>query len=75
MRLSDFWRLMDDEFGEGYARSLARDHVLGALGNRTAMQALESGIGPREVWVALCDDMDVPQARRLGKEHKPRKTG
>jgi len=39
VRLSDFWRLMDDEFGAGYARSLARDHVLGALGNRTAAQA------------------------------------
>ena len=25
MRMSDFWRLMDDEFGAAYARSLARD--------------------------------------------------
>jgi hypothetical protein len=75
VRLSDFWRLMDDEFGAGYARSLARDHVLGALGNRTPAQALEAGIGPREVWLALCDDMDVPESRRLGKDHRPRKTG
>jgi hypothetical protein len=68
MRLSDFWRLMDDEFGAAYARSLARDHVLGALGNRTPLEALESGIKPREVWLALCADMDVPPERRLGKE-------
>jgi len=68
MRISDFWRLMDDEFGAGYARSLARDHVLAALGNRTLMQALESGTAPREVWLALCADMDVPKERWLGKE-------
>lgn len=68
VRLSDFWRLMDDEFGAAYARSLARDHVLAALGNRTPLQALESGIMPREAWLALCVDMDVPVEHRLGKE-------
>src|SRR5450756_1702493 len=68
MRMSDFWRLMDDEFGAAYARSLARDHVLGALGNRTPLEALEAGVKPREAWLALCVDMDVPVERRLGKE-------
>jgi len=68
MRISDFWRLMDDEFGAAYAHSLARDHVLGALGDRTPMQALESGITPRETWLALCADMDVPAERWLGQE-------
>src|SRR5665811_258521 len=70
MRMSDFWRLMDDEFGAAYARSLARDHVLGALGNRTPLEAIESGVKPREAWLALCVDMDVPVERRLGKELK-----
>ena len=59
---------MDDEFGDGYAGSLARDHVLGALGNRTAVQALADGEPPRAVWEALCIDMDVPQERRLGRD-------
>jgi hypothetical protein len=68
MRTSDFWRLMDDEFGAAYAHSLARDHVLGALGNSSPLQALDSGIKPREVWLALCADMDVPKERWLGKE-------
>jgi len=68
MRISDFWRLMDDEFGAGYARSLARDHVLAALGNRTPIQVLESGTAPRDAWLALCADMDVPKERWLGKE-------
>jgi hypothetical protein len=68
MRISDFWRLMEDEFGAAYAHSLARDHVLGALDNRTALQGLESGTAPREVWRALCADMDVPAERWLGRE-------
>jgi len=68
MRMSDFWRLMEDEFGAAHARSLARDHVLGALGNRTPLDAMESGTRPREAWLALCDDLDVPLERRLGKE-------
>ena len=73
MRLSKFWTLMNDEFGESYAGSLARDHVIGALGNRTALRALEDGQSPRTVWLALCDDMDVPESRRLGVEHRARK--
>jgi hypothetical protein len=68
MRMSDFWALMDDEFGAAYAHSLARDHVLGALGNLTPLQALESGVKPREAWLALCADMDVPAERWLGRE-------
>ncbi|MBP6995015.1 MAG: DUF3046 domain-containing protein [Phycicoccus sp.] len=68
MRLSRFWDLMDEEFGEGYSRSLAGRHVLGSLGGRTALQALDDNVAPREVWLALCDDMDVPEERRFGKD-------
>lgn len=71
MRLSHFWTLMNDEFGPTYAGTLARDHVLGSLGNRTVQQALEDGEPPRAVWLALCDDMDVPESRRLGVDRKP----
>ncbi|WP_411285852.1 DUF3046 domain-containing protein [Lapillicoccus sp.] len=74
MRLSQFWSLMNDEFGVAYAASLARDHTLSSLGSRTAAEALEAGISPREVWAALCDDMDVPVERRHGKTlREPRK--
>lgn len=65
--MSHFRSLMDDEFGPTYAGSLARDHVLGALGGRTVDQALADGESPRTVWEALCDDMDVPAERRHGK--------
>jgi len=75
VRLSHFWQLMDDEFGPAYARSLARDHVLGAMGNRTVNQALEQHERPREVWLALCEDMDVPPEHRLGKDETSRRKG
>jgi Protein of unknown function (DUF3046) len=66
VRHSDFWRLMDDEFGAAYARSVAADQVISALGGRTAVEALGAGTDPREVWLAVCEAMSVPQERRLG---------
>jgi hypothetical protein len=75
VRLRQFWMLMDDEFGPRYAASLARDQALDAFGGRTAHEALEAGTPPREVWLALCDALDVPAERRLGKERPPRRTG
>lgn len=68
MRMSQFWSLMEGEFGAGYAHTLARHQVLGSLGDRTAEDALGAGIPPREVWHALCDAMDVPEERRLGED-------
>lgn len=59
---------MADEFGDGYARTLAAGHHLHALGDRTAVAALDDGVRPREVWHALCEDLDVPPERRLGRD-------
>jgi hypothetical protein len=72
VRLSEFRRLMNDEFGEAYAGTVARRHSIRALGSRTAEEALEAGVPPRTVWLALCDDMDVPEERRFGKDRKAR---
>ena len=66
MRHSDFWRLMDDEFGPAYARSVASDQVVAALGGRTAVEALDAGVAPRDVWAGVCEAMHVPVERRLG---------
>lgn len=73
MRLSDFWRLMDDEFGPAYSRVLAADLVLGSLGGRTATEALSRGTEPKAVWLAVCDVQDVPAERRLGRDIQPKK--
>jgi hypothetical protein len=60
VRLSEFWALMEQEFGVGYAAIVAETHTLGALAGRTAAQALEDGEPPRTVWRAVCSDLDVP---------------
>ncbi|WP_369052970.1 DUF3046 domain-containing protein [Kineococcus terrestris] len=68
MRHSEFWTLVEDEFGAAYGRSLAADQVLLALEDRTPRQALDAGVDPKAVWLALCEAMDVPPERRLGKD-------
>lgn len=68
MRMSDFWGLVDGEFGPGPGRTLVRDHVLSALGHRTGEAALAGGVEPRAVWAAICDDLDVPPERRWGRD-------
>ncbi|RLK53001.1 DUF3046 domain-containing protein [Microbacterium telephonicum] len=65
MRLSELRRAVDAEFGARGA-SLVEDLVLAPLGNRTPAQALAAGVDPREVWLALCDETDVPEPRRHG---------
>lgn len=72
MRISEFWRLMDDEFGTGYSRVLASDLVLTELAGRTAVEALRDGFDPKAVWLAVCEMQDVPQDKRWGRDTKPR---
>ncbi len=66
MRAREFYTLLDDVFGPEYARTLARELVISDLGDRTAVDALEDGVAPRDVWHALCVAMDVPLSRRDG---------
>lgn len=73
MWLSEFWTLMRDEFGDGPAQALAHSHVLAALGDRTAEEALAAGEPPRAVWLALARDLDVPEERLLGREEPHRR--
>ena len=73
MKLSEFWTNMDYEFGAGYARVLAGDLVFGSLGNMTALEALEAGVAPKDVWLAVCETQDIPEVRRLGPDREPRR--
>ncbi|MFT4235455.1 MAG: DUF3046 domain-containing protein [Microbacterium sp.] len=64
MRRSEFLRAVEAEFG-ARSVSLMNDLVLPGL-SRTAVEALDVGVPPREIWAALCDEMDVPDSRRHG---------
>ncbi len=70
MKRSEFQRAVDAEFGDR-GTSLVNDLQLSALGDRTSAQALAAGMPPREIWLALCDAMDVPDSRRLGRDCRP----
>lgn len=61
MRLTEFHERVTVRFGTVYGTSVLVDHVLTALGGRTAAQAIEDGAEPRDVWWALCADFDVPR--------------
>ncbi|HYH29402.1 MAG TPA: DUF3046 domain-containing protein [Pseudonocardia sp.] len=64
MRLTYFRELMEGEFGAVRAASVSRDHVFAELDGRTVEEALEAGVEPRQVWLAVCNAYDVPPARR-----------
>lgn len=64
VRLTEFWERMQERFGPAYADSVARDQVIGGLGNRTAREALEAGEDVRAVWLAVCEHFDVPVRER-----------
>lgn len=67
MKISDFRRLMDEEFGPGNAGVIETSLVLPSLGV-TAERALEAGTEPKRVWRDVCDLQGVPESRRLGRD-------
>jgi hypothetical protein len=64
VRLTEFWKRMNEQFGEGYADSVAKDHVLAELGGRTIEQALADGEPAKKVWQAVVATFDVPPRLR-----------
>jgi hypothetical protein len=55
---------MREQFGDVYAESVAKDHVIAALGGRTVNQALADGEDVKVVWRAVCDAFRVPERLR-----------
>jgi hypothetical protein len=60
VRLTEFNDRVVLRFGTAYGASVLADHVLTGFGGRTAAQAIEDGVDPRDVWRALCVDFDMP---------------
>ena len=59
MRLTDFWNRMETRFGATYARSVAADYRLPALG-ATIDEAIAAGVETKDIWRAVCDEFDIP---------------
>lgn len=67
MRLTEFTRLITDEFGDSEGRWIAHSHVLPTLGG-TPDELIDRGLDPARVWAQLCEDFDIPEERRLGRD-------
>ena len=64
MRLQEFWSRLDRQFGSMRAQSVARDHVFSSLGGRSAVDAIQAGLPVRRVWLAICEEFEVPAKER-----------
>jgi hypothetical protein len=51
---------MNQQFGERYAESVAKDYVMAELDGRTIEQALADGESAKKVWQAVVHTFDVP---------------
>jgi len=67
VKVSEFRRAVDEEFGETHGRVLVRELVLDELDGRTAERALAEGEAAGRVWMALCRANDVPHERWHGR--------
>ncbi|MCI1901584.1 MAG: DUF3046 domain-containing protein [Bifidobacteriaceae bacterium] len=69
MREREFWQLLEEVFGRSYGRALSHDQGLTELDGRSVVEALDDGVEPRVVWNVLCDQMEIPDSKRWGKDH------
>ena len=60
VRHTEFWARMEAALGDAYYRSWADSFVMAELGGRTASQAIEAGISPKEVWAAVWRALELP---------------
>ena len=55
---------MSRQFWSMRAESVARDHVFATLGGLTAVDAIDAGLPVRKVWLAICEEYEVPAKER-----------
>jgi hypothetical protein len=64
VRHTEFWARMDHHLGAAYARVWASQFVMASLGGRTAQEALDAGVEPKQVWRAVCEALELPASER-----------
>jgi hypothetical protein len=55
---------MEAALGAGYYRVWAGQYVIADLDRRTAQEALDAGVPPKEVWRAVWQALELPASER-----------
>lgn len=64
VRVTEFWERMREQFGPAYADAVARDQVIRTLDGRSPLAALDAGVDPKQVWLAVCEHFELPVSIR-----------
>jgi hypothetical protein len=64
VRHTEFWARMEQALGVGYDRVWADQIVLGDLDGRTAREALDAGVPPKQVWRVVWRALELPDSER-----------
>jgi len=64
VRHTEFWARMQHALGAAYATSWAKQFVMADLDERTAQEALDAGVPPKQVWAAVWCALDLPASER-----------
>ena len=55
---------MEHALGAAYHRAWAGQFVMADLDGRTAQEALDAGVPPKQVWAAVWRALDLPPSER-----------
>jgi len=64
VRHTEFWSRMERALGTAYHRAWAGQFVMADLEGRTAQEALDAGVPPKQVWAAVWQALDLPASER-----------
>ncbi len=64
MRHTEFWARMERALGPGYYRVWADQFVMAELDRRTAQEAIDAGVPPKQVWLAVWRALELPDNER-----------
>lgn len=64
MREVELWARLNDVLGYDYASVWAENTVLAQLGSRTVVQAIADGIDSKRIWLAVWEQLELPQRLR-----------
>ncbi|MCY7394979.1 MAG: DUF3046 domain-containing protein [Nocardioides sp.] len=64
MRHTEFWDRLEAALGRGYHRVWADQFVMAELDDRSAREALDAGVPPKQVWSAVWKALELPGSER-----------